>query len=63
MPNGNKCKITEKMLLNALEKIYKKEDEALMNLSEVQTFNLIHPRARWSERQTVCIERAKSMDK
>eukprot|EP00975_Prorocentrum_lima_P022149 4660781-Prorocentrum_lima.AAC.1 len=63
MPNGNKCKITAKMLYNALEKIYQKEDEALMNLSEVRTFNSIDLRVRHSDRRTICVERAKSMDK
>eukprot|EP00975_Prorocentrum_lima_P045857 9593329-Prorocentrum_lima.AAC.1 len=63
MPNGNKYKVTEKMLFKALEKIYQQEDEAMMNLSEVRTFNSIDLRVRHSDRQTVCVERAKSMDK
>eukprot|EP00975_Prorocentrum_lima_P001244 268465-Prorocentrum_lima.AAC.1 len=46
MPNGNKRKITEKMLFDALQKIYQKEDQALMNLSEVRTFNWIDLRVR-----------------
>eukprot|EP00975_Prorocentrum_lima_P068707 12922138-Prorocentrum_lima.AAC.1 len=36
LPNGNKTKVTEKMLCKALEQIYEKQGHALMNLSEVR---------------------------
>eukprot|EP00975_Prorocentrum_lima_P026744 5621766-Prorocentrum_lima.AAC.1 len=39
LPTGGKCKVTEKMLSTALQKIHSKEDAPLVHLSEVRTFN------------------------
>eukprot|EP00975_Prorocentrum_lima_P069299 12925542-Prorocentrum_lima.AAC.1 len=51
------------MLCNALEQIYKKEEHARMNLSEVQTFYSIELRDRWYDRDPVCSDRTECMDK
>eukprot|EP00975_Prorocentrum_lima_P044765 9376860-Prorocentrum_lima.AAC.1 len=51
LPNGNKTKVTERMLCNALENIYEKQEHALMNLSEVRTFYSIDIRDRHSDRE------------
>eukprot|EP00975_Prorocentrum_lima_P040954 8601908-Prorocentrum_lima.AAC.1 len=50
------------MLSNALQVIYAKEEIALMLLSEVRTFNAIDIRSRHYDRETFCVNRAKSMD-
>eukprot|EP00975_Prorocentrum_lima_P022839 4807226-Prorocentrum_lima.AAC.1 len=51
------------MLFAALQRIYQKEEEALVNLSEVRTFNAIDLRSHHYDRQTIRVERASSMDK
>eukprot|EP00975_Prorocentrum_lima_P047337 9897994-Prorocentrum_lima.AAC.1 len=45
-PEGNRRRVTEKMLYAARQKIYQKEEEAPANLSEVRTFNAIDLRSR-----------------
>eukprot|EP00975_Prorocentrum_lima_P033626 7057550-Prorocentrum_lima.AAC.1 len=51
------------MLCNALEQIYEKQEHALMNLSEVQTFYSIDMHERHWDRDPVCSNRTISMDK
>eukprot|EP00975_Prorocentrum_lima_P025122 5274665-Prorocentrum_lima.AAC.1 len=45
-PEGSRRRVTEKMLFAALQKIYQKEEAALVNLSEVRTLNAIDLRSR-----------------
>eukprot|EP00975_Prorocentrum_lima_P066289 12908362-Prorocentrum_lima.AAC.1 len=51
LPDGNKTKVTEKMLCSALAKIYEKQDHTLMNLSEVRMFYSIDMRERHWDRE------------
>eukprot|EP00975_Prorocentrum_lima_P012079 2564498-Prorocentrum_lima.AAC.1 len=51
LPDGNKTKVTEKMLCNALAKIHEKQEHTLMNLSEVCTFYFIDMRERHWDRE------------
>eukprot|EP00975_Prorocentrum_lima_P024977 5245267-Prorocentrum_lima.AAC.1 len=50
LPDGNKTMVTEKMLCNALENIYEKQDHALMNTSEVRTLYSIDMHGRHWDR-------------
>eukprot|EP00975_Prorocentrum_lima_P020711 4358230-Prorocentrum_lima.AAC.1 len=51
------------MLNEALQCIYAEEQSALMHLSEARTFNAIDLKTRHYERQTLCVDRTKSLDK
>eukprot|EP00975_Prorocentrum_lima_P063636 12892710-Prorocentrum_lima.AAC.1 len=51
------------MLSTALQKIYNKEDASLMHLSEVRTSNATDLPARHYDRETICVNRAKTMDR